>query len=210
MLLLLLLETLIQEGCNDWQKMLIQGKKTISISQVSLWGAVNFTSNILEKYILKTYRDAHWIYWNRWRPMTSLYVCGVEFSGPMMEVSILPKPHLPSGIALSCIGDGFLNPLLWRPFKVTSDNSIPVKSISSLINTSCVRGLSSNTWAVWRGIFVQQNIKEIICEVTTYNTQAKELQKSKHPGDIPQLSLRIQPLKHNTPKPPIMPLFSIN
>jgi hypothetical protein len=126
-----------------------------------------------------------------------------------MEVIILPKPHLPRGIALSCIGDGFLNPLLWRPFKVTSDNIMPVKSISSLINTSCVRGLSSNTWAVWRGILVQQNINEIICEVIIYNTQAKELQKSKHPGDI-QLSLRIQPLKHNTPKPPIMPIFSIN
>jgi len=100
-----------------------------------------------------------------------------------MEVSILPKPHLPSGIALSCIGDGFLNPLLWRPFKVTSDNSIPVKSISSLINTSCVRGLSSNTWAVWRGILVQQNINEIICEII-YNTQAKEPQKSKYPGAL--------------------------
>jgi hypothetical protein len=94
-----------------------------------------------------------------------------------MEVSILPKPHLPSGIALSCIGDGFLNPLLWRPFKVTSVNNIPVKSISSLIHTSCVRGLSSNTWAVWRGILVQQNTDEIICEVIIYNTQVKELQK---------------------------------
>ena len=155
MLLLLLLETLIQESCNDWQKMLIQEKKPISISQVSLWGVVNFTNKILEKYLLQMYRDPHWIYGNRWWPMTSLYVCGVESSGPKMEVSILPKPHLPSGIALSCIGDGFLNPLLWRPFKVTSDNSIPVKSISSLINTSCVRGLSSNTWAVWRGILVQ-------------------------------------------------------
>lgn len=143
------------------------------------------------------YRDAHWIYGNRWWPMTSLCVCGAESSGPKTEVGILPKPHLPSGIALSCIGDGFLNPLLWRPFKVTSDNSIPVKSISSLINTSCVRGLSSNTWAVWRGILVQQNINEIICEVIIYNTQAKDVQKSKHPGDIPQLSLIIQLLKYN-------------
>jgi hypothetical protein len=112
MLLLLLLETLIQESCNDWQKMLTQGKKPISISQVSFWGVINFTSNILEKYILKMYRDAQWIYGNRWWPMTSLYVCGVKSSGPKMEVIILPKPHLPRGIALSCIGDGFLNPLL--------------------------------------------------------------------------------------------------
>lgn len=144
MLLLPLLETLVQESCNN---------------------------------VLKMYRDGRWIYGNRLWPMTSLYVWGVESSGPKTEVSILPKPHLPSGTALSCIGDGFLNPLLWRPFKVTSDNSIPVKSISSLINTSCVRGLSSNTCAVWRGILVQQNINEIICEVIIYNTQANELQK---------------------------------
>jgi hypothetical protein len=111
-LLLLLLDILIQEMYNDWQKTFIQGKKPISISQVSLWGVVNFTSKILGKYLLKMYRDAHWIYGNRWWPMTSLYDRGVESSGPKMEVSILPKPHLPSGIALSCIGDGFLNPLL--------------------------------------------------------------------------------------------------
>jgi len=112
MLLLLLLETLIQETFNDWQKTLIQGQQPTSISQVSLCGVVNFTSKILEKYLLKMYRDAHWIYGKRWWPMINLYVCGVESSRPKMEVSILPKPHLPSGIALSCIGDGFLNPLL--------------------------------------------------------------------------------------------------
>lgn len=78
MLLLLLLETLIQESCNDWQKMLIQERKPISISQVRLWGVVNLTRRILEKYFLKMHRDALWVYGNRWWSMTSLYVCGVD------------------------------------------------------------------------------------------------------------------------------------
>lgn len=81
-------------------------------------------------------------------------------SAPSRYVRILPKPHLPSGIALSCIGDGFLNPLLCRPLKVNSDNSIPLNSTSSSITTSTVLGLSPKTWAVCRRILgrLQNNV----------------------------------------------------
>ena len=62
--------------------------------------------------------------------------------------SRLPRPHLPSGIALSWIGDGFSNPAFLSPRSTSSESNKEPKSNFSSVTTSSVRFFSPNLWAV--------------------------------------------------------------
>ena len=61
----------------------------------------------------------------------------------------LPKPHLPSGIAFSWIGDGLSKPAFLSPFNTELDKSKPSKLIFSLITTSPVLAFSAYLWATF-------------------------------------------------------------
>ena len=63
-------------------------------------------------------------------------------------VIYLPKPHLPRGMAFSCIGDGLSNPADFKPFRISSESNNLSKSTFSPIKTSPVLSLPVNLCAI--------------------------------------------------------------
>ena len=60
----------------------------------------------------------------------------------------IPKPHFPSGMATSWMGEGLSNPDSVKPFRVLSDSMRPSKVTSSVIFTSSVRSMAPKTCAL--------------------------------------------------------------
>lgn len=70
-----------------------------------------------------------------------------DYSLNTEEDKCVPKPHRPSGIAFSWIGDGRWNPAFWRPLNILSDRSSPEKLTFSFIKTSPVLDFPCMSWA---------------------------------------------------------------
>lgn len=70
-----------------------------------------------------------------------------DYSLNTEEDKCVPKPHRPSGIAFSWIGDGRWNPAFWRPLNILSDRSSPEKFTFSFIKTSPVLDFPCMSWA---------------------------------------------------------------